>query len=151
MGTLHYISSSVLFVSGFFSCWFQSLLTYHLIGLNTTTAMFALRVTVSCVFSLTGATFPFWNYYAFSLYEGSDDALKVAAWHPGQPGYEFHVLGAAGEWVAVFCLAIYGLSFHQEFQELSVDTHCFFDPESETSRDKYYKLISAEEDKATSD
>ena len=109
--------------------------------------MFALRVTVSCVYSVTGATFPFWKYYSYSLNEGID----VAAWHPGQPGYEVHVLSTAGEWVAVFCLAIYGLSFHQEFQELSVDTHCFFDPESETSRDKYHKLISAEEDKETSD
>ena len=79
-------------------------------GLNSR-CIFAVRLTLSIVITVTGGLYPV-------LYE--ENPMTVH-WNAEKAGFAIHVASTAGEWILCLCLAAYMASFHKEFQNFSVD------------------------------
>ena len=117
MAKVHDAGSAMVFVSGALCSWCQTFISYHVIntGLNSR-CMFAVRLTLSFMITVTGGLYPVFKYKGNLVFEGN-----TAHWNPENAGFALHVASTAGEWILCFCLAAYMASFHREFQNFSVD------------------------------
>ncbi|XP_078381442.1 DNA damage-regulated autophagy modulator protein 2-like [Oculina patagonica] len=120
--SVHNAGTALLLVSGALYYWLQTLITYHTVkvGLNSK-CMFIFRLAVSCVLTFTGVGYDFLKRYSYTKFSGSDSFIRLANWGPEDGGYAVHVVDSAGEWIACLSLAIYAMSFYQEFQTLSIE------------------------------
>lgn len=121
---VHDFGAILLFGSGAIYCWVQTLMTYKasLLGLNSV-FLFALRFILTCVLTVFGALFFVAEMFAFDDFRYQTQHT-VAHWAPEDPGYGLHVLSNLSEWIAAVCFGLFGMSFFDEFQKISLSVEC---------------------------
>lgn len=121
---IHDTGAVLLFGSGALFCWVQTSLTYKLtqLGMNSQ-VLFSVRFILSCVVTVFGAIFFVAEIFAYNQFS-QQSAHVVANWQPSDPGYSVHVLSNVGEWIAALCFGMFGLTFFEEFQKISLHVEC---------------------------
>ena len=121
---VHDAGAVLLFGSGALYCWSQSFLTYKLtqLGINTP-FLFTARFILTCVVTVFGIIFFVAELFAYEEFR-HQSLHTVAEWEPSDPGYSVHVLSNVGEWIAAFCFGLFGITFFEEFQKISLHVEC---------------------------
>ena len=121
---VHDAGAVLLFGSGALYCWVQSSLTYKLTqhGINTP-FLFTIRFLLTCVVTVFGIIFFVAELFAYEEFRHQSRHV-VANWQPSDPGYSVHVLSNVGEWIAAFCFGLFGITFFDEFQQISLLVEC---------------------------
>lgn len=121
---VHDTGAVLLFGSGALYCWVQSSLTYKLTrhGVNTP-FLFTIRFVLTCVITVFGLIFFVAELFAYEEFRHQSLHL-VANWQPSDPGYSVHVLSNISEWIAALCFGLFGITFFEEFQKISLHVEC---------------------------
>lgn len=121
---VHDTGAVLLFGSGALYCWAQCYLTYKLTqqGLNSP-FLFTIRFILTCVITVFGTIFFVAELFAYEEFR-HQSLHTVAKWEPSDPGYSVHVLSNVGEWIAGFCFGLFGITFFEEFQRISLHVEC---------------------------
>lgn len=121
---VHDTGAVLLFGSGALFCWVQTYLTYKLTQLAINSQfLFTIRFILTCVISVFGSIFFLAEIFAYEEFR-QQSAHVVANWQPSDPGYSVHVLSNIGEWIAALCFGMFGLTFFEEFQKISLLVEC---------------------------
>lgn len=121
---VHDAGAVLLFGSGALYCWVQCCLTYKLtqLGINSQ-FLFAVRFILTCVITAFGSIFFVAEIFAYEQFR-HQTAHVVANWQPSDPGYSVHVLSNVSEWIAALCFGLFGITFFEEFQKISLHVEC---------------------------
>ena len=120
----HDVGAVMLFGCGAVYCWVQTLMTYKtsLLGL-TSVLQFVLRLLLTCVLTVFGSIFFVAEMFAYDDFRYQSQHT-VAQWSPEDPGYGLHVLSNVSEWISAVCFGLFGLTFFNEFQNVSLSVEC---------------------------
>ena len=111
-------------------------------------SMFVFRLAVSCIVTITGVAYPFFEDRKFSSRMSS---IETAHWNPKQPGYAFHVISSVGEWIACLSLGIYVASYYKEFQTFSLEVSHVENAELERPLNGEYSRVKQSKEDEVSD
>lgn len=121
---VHDAGAVLLFGSGALYCWVQSSLTYKLTQLGMSSPfLFTIRFILTCVITVFGTIFFVAELFAYEEFRHQSNHV-VANWEPSDPAYSIHVLSNVGEWIAALCFGLFGITFFEEFQKISLHVEC---------------------------
>jgi len=122
---IHDIGAVLLFGGGAVYCWMQSIMTFRLqpYGVSTLT-MTKLRFMLSGFLTFFGLVFFIAEIFAYQDFLKGNNGHTVATWSPGDKGYSVHVFSNVSEWIAGFCLFLFGLTYFEEFQAVNLKVYC---------------------------
>jgi len=113
---VHLTGAITCFTSGLLYCILQTWISFLGYPLLNTHYTAKLRLTLTTLMFCTYITALVLGPYAVRIYDGKDRTR----WKPNEAGYIPHAIAAFAEWITMFCLNFFLLSYTREMHKISV-------------------------------
>ena len=115
----------MLFISGAAYCWTQTAITHQLTKFNLDTKpTFTARLIITLLQTIATLAFLVSWGIAYAMFGKNSLPGTTSLTTPEDEGFPIYTTGNITEWLAAWCLGLFGVSFFKEFQKISLNVQC---------------------------